>query len=119
MRKTEGEVHRLTAYRSDEMTNALMFTIGKRTCKLLYRRYAGLIFSLCVDINDNELAMLESIHLLVETLDSYFKNVCELDIVFNFNKMLSIVDEFYLAGEIQETSKELILGRIRDNEKLD
>ena len=101
------------------MTNAMSFTIGKKTCKLLYRRYAGLVFSLGVDVNDNELALLESIHLLVEILDLYFKNVCELDIVFNFPKLLSMVDEFYLAGEIQETSKEVILNRIRENEKLD
>ena len=33
------------------------------------RRYAGLFFTLCVDINDNELACLETIHLFVEVLD--------------------------------------------------
>lgn len=34
--------------------------------KLVYRRYAGLFFTVCVDANDNELAYLEAIHLLVE-----------------------------------------------------
>jgi hypothetical protein len=32
------------------------------------------------------------IHLFVETLDQYFGNVCELDIVFNFNKVYGILD---------------------------
>lgn len=76
MRRIEGEVHRLTAYRQDEMANAIPLTIGKQTGKLLYRRYASLIFSLGVDVGDNELALLESIHLLVEILDAYFKKVC-------------------------------------------
>lgn len=31
----------------------------------------------------NELAILEFIHCLVETLDRYFGNVCELDLMFN------------------------------------
>ena len=31
----------------------------------------------------NELAMLEFIHNLVETLDKYFENVCELDVSFD------------------------------------
>ena len=31
----------------------------------------------------NELAVLEFIHCLVETLDRYFLNVCELDLMFN------------------------------------
>ncbi|POM79637.1 Clathrin adaptor complex-like protein, partial [Phytophthora palmivora] len=34
----------------------------------------------------NELLGLETIHLFVELLDQQFANVCELDIVFNFNK---------------------------------
>ena len=57
-----------------------------KTNKVIYRRYAGLYFSLCVDVTDNELAYLESIHLFVEILDHYFSNVCELDLVFNFHK---------------------------------
>lgn len=39
-----------------------------RNHKIVYRRYAGLFFSMCVDANDNELAWLESIHLFVEVL---------------------------------------------------
>lgn len=60
-----------------------------RTHKVIYRRYAGLFFSLCVDITDNELAYLECIHLFVEILDHFFSNVCELDLVFNFHKVCS------------------------------
>ena len=70
-------------------------------------------------MNDNELVYLESIHLFVELLDQYFSNVCELDIVFNFNKVYSILDEFILAGEVQESSKREILERIRELEKLE
>ena len=39
-----------------------------RTYKIVYRRYAGLFFAVCVDANDNELAYLEAIHLFVEVL---------------------------------------------------
>lgn len=60
-----------------------------KTNKVIYRRYAGLYFSLCVDVTDNELAYLESIHLFVEILDHYFSNVCELDLVFNFHKVIA------------------------------
>lgn len=55
--------------------------------KIIYRRYAGLYFSMCIDVTDNELAYLESIHLFVEILDHFFSNVCELDLVFNFHKV--------------------------------
>lgn len=53
------------------------------------------------------------IHLFVETLDQYFGNVCELDIVFNFNKVYGILDELIVGGEILETAKETIVNSIK------
>jgi AP-1 complex subunit sigma 1/2 len=38
-------------------------------------RYASLYFIACVDPDDNELIILEQIHLFVEVLDRYFGNV--------------------------------------------
>lgn len=58
-----------------------------KTYKIVYRRYAGLFFSVGIDVSDNELTALEAIHLFVEILDHYFSNVCELDLVFNFHKV--------------------------------
>ncbi|KAF2603116.1 hypothetical protein F2Q70_00025825 [Brassica cretica] len=95
------KVHRLVVNRDSKFTNFVEF----RTHKVIYRRYAGLFFSLCVDITDNELAYLECIYLFVEILDNFFSNVCELNLVFNFHKVYLILDEFILAGELQETSK--------------
>ncbi|KAL0667771.1 hypothetical protein Bca4012_030475 [Brassica carinata] len=96
-----SQVHRLVVNRDSKFTNFVEF----RTHKVIYRRYAGLFFSLCVDITDNELAYLECIYLFVEILDNFFSNVCELNLVFNFHKVYLILDEFILAGELQETSK--------------
>jgi AP-2 complex subunit sigma-1 len=86
---------------------------------VIYRRYAGLFFIFGVDGSDNELLLMETIHLFVELLDQYFSNVCELDIVFHFNKVYAILDEYILAGEVQETSKKVILERMREFEKLE
>mmetsp|Transcript_489 Transcript_489/g.898 ORF Transcript_489/g.898 Transcript_489/m.898 type:complete len:143 (+) Transcript_489:60-488(+) len=114
-KRIETNVHRMVVSRDKKYTNF----IEHSTYKLIYRRYAGLFFTVAVDVTDNELAYLESIHLFVELLDSYFSNVCELDIVFNFNKVYNILDEYMLAGEIAETSKKEILERVRLLEKLE
>lgn len=87
--------------------------------KIVYRRYAGLFFCVCVDANDNELAYLEAIHFFVEVLDQFFGNVCELDLVFNFYKVYAILDEVFLAGEIEETSKMVVLARLEHLDKLE
>lgn len=72
----------------------------------------------CVDVTDNEMAYLEAIHLFVEVLDHFFNNVCELDLVFNFHKVYMVIDEYILAGEIQETSKKEILTRLAELEDI-
>ena len=72
---------------------------------MIYKRYASLFFIACVDKSDNELIVLEQIHLFVEVLDRYFGNVCELDIIFNFHKAYYILDELFIGGHLQETSK--------------
>ena len=38
--------------------------------------------------------------------------VCELDIIFNFEKAYFMLDELLLGGEIQETSKKNVLKAI-------
>ncbi|PWN97649.1 putative clathrin coat assembly protein ap17 [Tilletiopsis washingtonensis] len=114
--RLKGEVHRLIAPRDQKyQSNFVEF----RNHKVVYRRYAGLFFCVCVDVNDNELAYLEAIHLFVEVLDSFFGNVCELDLVFNFYKVYAILDEIFLAGEIEETSKHVVLARLDQLERLE
>ncbi|KAE8739447.1 hypothetical protein FOCC_FOCC015043, partial [Frankliniella occidentalis] len=76
------EVHAVVTVRDAKHTNFVEF----RNFKIVYRRYAGLYFCICVDVNDNNLCYLEAIHNFVEVLNEYFHNVCELDLVFNFYK---------------------------------
>ncbi|CAN9478319.1 unnamed protein product [Alternaria alternata] len=115
--KLKGEVHRLIAPRDQKhQSNFVEF---RNMSKIIYRRYAGLFFCACVDTNDNELAYLEAIHFFVEVLDAFFGNVCELDLVFNFYKVYAILDEVFLAGEIEETSKQVVLTRLAHLDKLE
>lgn len=89
-----------------------IFCFQFRNFKIVYRRYAGLYFCICVDVNDNNLCYLEAIHNFVEVLNEYFHNVCELDLVFNFYKVYTVVDEMFLAGEIRETSQTKVLKQL-------
>ena len=58
------EVHALVTVRDQKHTNFVEF----RSYKVIYRRYAGLYFCICVDVGDNNLAYLEGIHNFVEVL---------------------------------------------------
>jgi len=76
---------------------------------VVYRRYASLFFVCGTGSADNELITLEIVHRYVEVLDRYFGNVCELDLIFNFQKAYAILDELIIAGELQEPSKKSVL----------
>ncbi|KAF3795277.1 AP-3 complex subunit sigma [Nymphaea thermarum] len=82
--------------------------------RLVYKHYATLYFVFIFDSCENELAMLDLIQVLVETLDKCFKNVCELDIVFNFKKLHTILDEIILGGQVLETSSSEIMKAVEE-----
>ena len=48
----------------------------------------------------------------METLDKYFENVCELDIMFNIEKAHFILDEMIMSGKITESNKNNILNPV-------
>ena len=56
------QVHAIVTVRDAKHTNFVEF----RNFKIIYRRYAGLYFCICVDISDNNLFYLEAIHNFVE-----------------------------------------------------
>ncbi|XP_077578190.1 AP-1 complex subunit sigma-3a isoform X1 [Stigmatopora nigra] len=89
-----------------------------RDLKIVYKRYASLYFCSGLDEQDNELLSLEVLHRYVELLDNYFGNVCELDIIFNFEKAYYILDEFLMGGEVQETSKMAVGVSLQEGDAL-
>ena len=54
----------------------------------------------------------------VETLDQYFGNVCELDLIFNFDRAYNILDECILGGYVQEPRKGVVLNSIAKQDAL-
>lgn len=69
-----------------------------------YKRYASLFFLIGISEDENEMIALMFLHRIVEAMDKYFGNVCELDVIFNFERVHALVDELLMAGQIQETS---------------
>nr|GMD01825.1 AP-4 complex subunit sigma [Ipomoea batatas]GME17038.1 AP-4 complex subunit sigma [Ipomoea batatas] len=70
-RALEGEIVRKCLTRTEQQCSF----VEHRNYKVVYRRYASLFFLVGVDNEENELAILELIHLLVETMDRHFGNV--------------------------------------------
>ncbi|KAH7105539.1 Adaptor protein complex sigma subunit [Auriculariales sp. MPI-PUGE-AT-0066] len=113
--KIVKEVTQQVLGRRSKMCNFLEY----RDTKVVYRRYASLFFVCGLDDGDNELLCLEIVHRYVEVLDRYFGNVCELDLIFNFQKAFSILDELIIAGELQESSKKTVLRVVAQSDSIE
>ncbi|PFH34293.1 putative AP-2 complex subunit sigma-1 [Besnoitia besnoiti] len=113
--KVESGIHAAVLQRQRRWANVLDF----RSYHLVYRQYAGLVFVVCIDGGENDLAIFEGIQLFVELLDKYFGSVCELDIIFHVDKVYFLLDQFIQAGEIVQTSTKLIVSRAKRLDGLD
>ncbi|KNC47663.1 AP-1 complex subunit sigma-2 [Thecamonas trahens ATCC 50062] len=113
--KTVKEVTQLVLARDAKLCNFIEW----KGYKLVYRRYASLYFVAAIDMDDNELITLETIHQYVEILDKAYGNVCELDLIMNFMTAYYLLDELIIGGEQQETSKKAVLRVVAQQDALE
>ena len=104
----EPLIKELFAKAVERKVNSSNFIIEKIVLKDSYtvvcRQYATLFFMLICDENENELALLDFVHIFVEVLDKLFADVCELDILYNPEKINYILDELIVDGCVVQTS---------------
>eukprot|EP00449_Zooxanthella_nutricula_P013461 CAMPEP_0198509022 /NCGR_PEP_ID=MMETSP1462-20131121/13317_1 /TAXON_ID=1333877 /ORGANISM="Brandtodinium nutriculum, Strain RCC3387" /LENGTH=163 /DNA_ID=CAMNT_0044238317 /DNA_START=74 /DNA_END=563 /DNA_ORIENTATION=- len=87
--------------------------------KIIYRHFATLYFILVADSAENELGVLDLIQVFVQVLDTCFENVCELDLIYHFDKVNYILDEIVMAGMVLETNADLVVQAIKETKKLE
>jgi AP-3 complex subunit sigma len=113
------EIFKLLLRRNERMCN---FVEGGKLwgadTKIIYRQYATLYFVFWVDESESELGILDLIQVFVETLDKCFESVCELDIIFNVDKVHYILQEVVMGGMVLETEMPRILLAYNEQEEL-
>lgn len=86
--------------------------------RVVYRLFATLYFVFVIDGAENELATLELIETLVMVMDSCFNNVCELDLIFNFDRANYILDEMVMSGMPFQVESEEIIHSFKESQSL-
>ncbi|BGP12498.1 hypothetical protein JCM10213_006937 [Rhodosporidiobolus nylandii] len=72
--------------------------------RVIYRHYATLYFVMVVDQSESELGILDLIQVFVESLDRCFENVCELDLIFHFDDVHTLLNCLITGGLVLDTS---------------
>ncbi|KAF1988989.1 Adaptor protein complex sigma subunit [Aulographum hederae CBS 113979] len=78
-----------------------------------YRHYATLYFIVISTSTESPLALLDFIQVFVEALDRLFENVCELDLIFNFETLHATLSEMIVGGVVIETGLERVVEGVR------
>lgn len=113
-------IYGVLSSRADNVSNFVKTdAIFGHDTQVVYKHLATLYFVFVFDSSENELAMLDLIQVFVETLERCFKNVCELDLVFNFSKLHTILDEIIFAGQVVETSSEEVMKAVDEISRLE
>jgi AP-3 complex subunit sigma len=82
--------------------------------RLIYRHFASLFFIVIADSCESELGVLDLLQVFVHVLDSCFENICELDIVYHYDRVNYVLDEIIMGGMVLETNSEVILQTIQE-----
>eukprot|EP00801_Mesodinium_rubrum_P013578 Mrub_13766.p2 GENE.Mrub_13766~~Mrub_13766.p2 ORF type:complete len:151 (+),score=23.84 Mrub_13766:29-454(+) len=85
----------------------------KNDSYIYFRKFASLFFIMITECEDI-LLVDDGIQQIVDCLDLYFKDVCELDLVENFHKLYCVVDEIIVGGYFIEPNNEKIILRVRE-----
>ncbi len=113
---------------------------------LLYRSYATLYFIIIADSLESPLGLLDLLHVFVrgttlssafmhpppllstptllstpnapKALDQLFENVCELDLIFNFETLHATLEEIIVGGCVVETDLNRVVSCVREAGKV-
>ncbi|KAJ9622002.1 Sigma-adaptin 3A [Taxawa tesnikishii (nom. ined.)] len=83
-----------------------------------YRHYATLYFILISTNTESPLGLLDLIQVFVESLDRLFENVCELDLIFNFETLHAVLGEMIVGGVVVETGLDRVVEGVRAQGKV-
>ena len=67
---------------------------------------------------ESPLALLDLIQVFVEALDRLFENVCELDLIFNFETLHATLAEMVVGGVVIETGLETVVQGVKGQGKV-
>ncbi|KAK6359711.1 Sigma-adaptin 3A [Orbilia brochopaga] len=81
--------------------------------RIIYRHYATLYFIIIADDLESELGLLDLIQVFVECLDRIFENVCELDLIFNFETLHQVLAEMIQGGGVVEVDRATIVDSVK------
>lgn len=78
-----------------------------------YGHYATLFFIVISTATESPLALIDLIQVYVEALDKLFQDVCELDMIFNFETLHATLSEMIVGGVVVETNLDRIVAGVR------
>lgn len=88
------------------------FVSSSTKYKTIFRHFASLYFIVIANECESELGILDLLQVFVHVLDKCFDNICELDIVYRYERVNYVLDEIIMGGMVLETNTDVIMSAI-------
>lgn len=111
LRQVYQLVNQRQSYQSSFLTPPPLLE-GIDDIKVIYRQYATLYFVFIVDGQESELGILDLIQVFVQSLDKCFENVREIDLVFGWQVLQTVLEEIVQGGMVIETNVKNIVDAV-------
>ncbi|KAI9681260.1 MAG: Sigma-adaptin 3A [Caeruleum heppii] len=85
---------------------------------ITYRHFATLFFIMISTSTESPLGLLDLIYSFVVALDRLFDEVCELDLIFNFETLHATLGEMIVGGVVVETNSDKIVEGVKAQGKV-
>ncbi|TBU03028.1 small subunit of clathrin adaptor complex [Hamiltosporidium tvaerminnensis] len=86
--------------------------IKKEKFTILFEKFASIILCFVVDNSENLFYISNAMNTFVIVLDKYFKRVCELNLIYSFDKVHYLLDNYICNGKVIETDEITILNKM-------
>ena len=103
--KIESEIIRQCVSRNEQMC----FTYDFGDIKIVYKRYLALYCIAGVTEDANEIEILSTFDLLLQSLREYFGDITEFHILYRLPETYCALNEIIMNGVIVETSRQKII----------
>lgn len=110
---TMSKLHRLPPLLAKASKQSSKEAYNDSPSLVTYRHYATLYFIIISTATESPLALLDLIQVFVESLDRLFENVCELDLIFNFETLHATLGELIVGGVVVETAQDKVVEGVR------
>ncbi|MEN2495423.1 MAG: AP-3 complex subunit sigma-1 [Marteilia pararefringens] len=117
--ENDNKMLNIIPFETVKSASALRSLYESKDCTIVYSIFSSLYIAAVIDDNEDPLQILDFLKIYLSTLDIYFKDIRELDIINHFDQCNYLLDEFISSGFLITTNSQDALLRFEEKNQVE